>query len=81
VAAVTAAVAPSEGTVAQWAQWAAEQLRHVPSIQLYNSVKLDELVDHGPPQAVAVWHTAEAVLHKDYGQTTVGDLLRRFTGN
>ena len=81
-AATAAKVAPSEGTIAQWAQWTADQLRQVPSIQLYNTVKLGDLVNHGPAQATAVWHTAEAVLGKEYGQTTVGELLRRFgSGN
>ena len=73
-----AKLAPSEGTVLQWAQWTADQLRHVPSIQLYGSVKLADLIDHGPPQAVAVWHTAQAAMGKDYGQMTVADLLQRF---
>ena len=78
-AAVAAKVAPSEGTIAQWAQWTSDQLRQVPSIQLFGTVKLADLVDHGPPQAQAVWHTAQAVLGKDYGQMTVADLLRRFS--
>ena len=73
-----AKVAPSEGTIHQWAQWTADQLRHVPSIQLYGSVKLADLIDHGPPAAVAVWHTAQAAMGKDFGQTTVSDLLQRF---
>jgi flotillin len=74
-----AKVAPSEGTVQQWAQWTADQLRHVPSIQLYGSIKLADLIDHGPPAAVAVWHTAQAAMGKDYGQMTVSDLLQRFS--
>ncbi len=77
-AAGAAKVAPSEGSVLQWAQWTADQLRHVPSIQLYGSVKLADLIDHGPPAAVAVWHTAQAAMGKDYGQLTVSDLLQRF---
>ena len=79
-AAGAAKVAPSEGTVLQWAQWTAEQLRHVPSIQLYGKMKLADLIDHGPPQAVSVWHTAQAAMGKDYGQMTVADLLQRFAG-
>jgi flotillin len=78
-AAGAAKVAPSEGTIAQWAQWTADQLRHVPSIQLYGSIKLADLIDHGPPAAVAVWHTAQAAMGKDYGQMTVSDLLQRFS--
>jgi flotillin len=78
-ATLAAKLAPSEGTITQWAQWAADQLRQVPSIQLYSTVKLSELVNHGPAQASAVWNTAQAVLGKDYGQMTVGDLLRRFS--
>jgi flotillin len=78
-AAGAAKVAPSEGTIQQWAQWTADQLRHVPSIQLYGSIKLADLIDHGPPAAVAVWHTAQAAMGKDYGQMTVSDLLQRFS--
>ena len=50
----------------------------MPSIQLYGSIKLADLIDHGPPAAVAVWHTAQAAMGKDYGQMTVSDLLQRF---
>jgi len=81
-AAATAAnkvVAPSEGTVLQWAQWTADQLRQVPAIELFNTLKLSALIDHGPPQAEAVWHTAQAALGKDYGNLTIGELLSRFT--
>src|SRR5436309_4696884 len=49
-AAVVTKVAPSEGTVLQWAQWTADQLRQVPTIELFNTMKLQTLIDHGPPQ-------------------------------
>ena len=71
-------VAPAEGTILQWAQWTADQLRQVPTIELFSALKLQALIDHGPPQAEAVWHTAQAALGRDYGDMTVGDLLRRF---
>ncbi len=77
-AAVVTKVAPSEGTVLQWAQWTADQLRQVPTIELFNTMKLQTLIDHGPPQAEAIWHTAQAALGRDYGDMTVGDLLKRF---
>ncbi|HET7467239.1 MAG TPA: SPFH domain-containing protein [Candidatus Dormibacteraeota bacterium] len=72
-------VAPSEGTVLQWAQWTADQLRQVPTIELFSAMKLSALIDHGPPQAEAIWHTAQAALGRDYSDMTVGDLLKRFT--
>ena len=77
-AAVANKVVPGEGTVLQWAQWTADQLRQVPGIELFNTLKLSALIDHGPPQAEAVWHTAQAAMGRDYGDMTVGDLLRRF---
>ena len=77
-AAVANKVVPGEGTILQWAQWTADQLRQVPGIELFNTLKLSSLVDHGPPQAEAVWHTAQAAMGRDYGDMTVGDLLRRF---
>ncbi|HEY6875738.1 MAG TPA: SPFH domain-containing protein [Candidatus Dormibacteraeota bacterium] len=78
-AATAKTVAPSEGTVLQWAQWTADQLRQVPAIELFNTLKLSALIDHGPPQAEAIWHTAQAALGKDYSNMTIGELLSRFT--
>jgi hypothetical protein len=79
VAADAGKVAPSEGNELEWARWASEQLRRVPSIQLFGQVKLAELAGRGPAQAQAVWNTAQAVLGKNYGQMTVADLFRKFT--
>src|SRR5712692_9113616 len=62
---------PSEGNVAQWARWLAQQLKQIPQIQLFGAIKLSSLADRGPAQAQAIWHTAEAVLGKDYGDMTV----------
>jgi hypothetical protein len=76
--AAAAAVAPSAGNVEQWAKWLAGQLARVPQIQVYDALRLADLVDKGPAPARAVWQTAQAVLGKDYGDVTVGDLLRRF---
>jgi flotillin len=77
-AAVEAKVAPSDGNTAQWAKWLAQQLKQIPQIQLFGSVSLDDLASRGPAQAQMVWHTAEAVLGKDYGKMTVAELLSRF---
>jgi len=73
-----AKVAPSDGNVAQWAKWLADQLRRIPDIQVYGQMTLNQLMDHGPASARAVWATAQGVLGKDYGSITVSDLLRRF---
>ncbi|HVS50670.1 MAG TPA: SPFH domain-containing protein [Candidatus Dormibacteraeota bacterium] len=72
-------VAPSEGNIAQWGKWLADRLREVPNIQLYDALTLNDLASRGPAPARAVWNTAQAVLGKDYGSTTVADLLKRFT--
>jgi hypothetical protein len=72
------AESPSEGSVLQWGKWMADQLRQVPNIQLYDALRLIDLGDKGPAPARAVWQTAQAVLVKDYGNLTVGDLLKRF---
>jgi hypothetical protein len=64
--------------VEQWAKWLAGQLSRVPQIQVYDALRLADLADKGPAPARAVWQTAHAVLAKDYGNVTVGDLLRRF---
>jgi flotillin len=69
---------PSEGNVAQWARWLAQQLKQIPQIQLFGAIKLSSLADRGPAQAQAIWHTAETVLGKDYGDMTVAELLQRF---
>ncbi|GAC1685833.1 MAG: hypothetical protein PVS2B1_05860 [Candidatus Dormibacteraceae bacterium] len=73
-----AGVSPSEGNVAQWGKWMADQLRQVPNIQLYDALRLIDLADKGPAPARAIWQTAQAVLAKDFGTLTVGDLLKRF---
>ena len=73
-----ASVSPSEGNVEQWAKWLADQLRHLPNIQVYDALRLGDLIDKGPAGARTVWATAQAVLGKDYSQVTVGDLLARF---
>jgi flotillin len=77
-AAVEAKVAPSDGNTAQWAKWLAQQLKQIPQIQLFGAVKLSALADRGPAQAQMVWHTAQNVLGKDYGEMTVAELLQRF---
>src|SRR5712692_3443572 len=72
-------VGPSaEGNVQQWAKWLADQLRRVPEIQVYGALRLSDLAQRGPAPARAVWSTAQAVLGKDFGSTTIGDLLSRF---
>ena len=73
-----ATVSPTEGNVAQWGKWLADQLRRVPNIQLYDQLTLAELAEKGPAPARAVWQTAQAVLGRDFGNVTVGDLLKRF---
>jgi hypothetical protein len=72
-------VGPSaDGNVHQWARWLADQLRRVPEIQVYDALRLSDLAQRGPAPARAVWSTAQAVLGKDFGNTTIGDLLTRF---
>ena len=73
-----AKVAPSAGNVQQWAKWLAGELSGVPQIQVYSALRLSDLAEKGPLPARAVWQTAKAVLGKDYGSVTVGDLLKRF---
>jgi uncharacterized membrane protein YqiK len=72
------AVSPTDGNVAQWAKWLADQLRQVPDIQVYDALRLGDLAAKGPIKARAVWMTAQAVLGKDYATVTVSDLLKRF---
>jgi flotillin len=71
-------VGPTAGNVEQWAQWVATQLAQVPQIQVYGALRLSDLADKGPAPARAIWQTAQAVLGKDYSNTTVSDLLNRF---
>ena len=78
LAPTVAKVVPGDGNVSQWAKWLADQLRRIPDIQVYGPLTLNQLVDHGPASARAVWATAQAVLGKDYGSLTVNDLLKRF---
>ncbi len=73
-----AKVAPTDGNIKQWANWLADQLRRVPDIKSYGSLRLRELADKGPASARGVWATAKDVLNQDYGNLTVDDLLSRF---
>jgi len=78
VATTAAKVAPSNGNVAQWAKWTADQLRRIPDIQVYDALRLNDLTDKGPAAARGVWATAKAVMAKDFGSVTIGDLLKQF---
>lgn len=78
VAATVAKVAPASGNVAQWAKWTADQLRRIPDIQVYDALRLNDLSDKGPASARGVWATAKAVMARDYGSVTIGDLLNQF---
>ena len=73
-----AGVSPSEGNVAQWAKWLAGQLHQIPDIRVYDALRLSDLTSKGPAPARAIWATAQSVLGKDYGNVTVGDLLKQF---
>jgi flotillin len=72
------AASPGDGNVAQWAKWLADQLRRVPDIPVYGTLRLADLADHGPAPARAVWATAKDVLAREYGNVTVADLLKKF---
>ncbi len=75
VAAEKVATSPSQGTIAQWKSWTAEQLVRVPDIRLYGTLKLKDLADRGPAAARQVWTTAKDALGQDLGNTTIDDLL------
>jgi flotillin len=78
VAATVAKISPSDGNVAQWAKWMADQLHQVTDIRVYDALRLSDLTSKGPAPARAIWATAQSVLGKDYGNVTVGDLLKQF---
>jgi hypothetical protein len=78
VAPEAAKVWPSDGNVSQWTKWLADQLHLIPDIRVYDALRLSDLASKGPAPARAIWATAQAVLGKDYGSMTVGDLLKRF---
>ena len=73
-----AKISPSDGNVAQWAKWMADQLHQVADIRVYDALRLSDLTSKGPAPARAIWATAQSVLGKDYGNVTVGDLLKQF---
>jgi flotillin len=78
VAATVAKISPSDGNVAQWAKWMADQLHQISDIRVYDALRLSDLASKGPMPARAIWATAQSVLAKDYGNVTVGDLLKQF---
>jgi len=76
-----AATHPSEGTVAQWKTWAAEQLMRVPDIRLYGTMKLNDLAARGPAGARQVWATAKDALGQDWGDKSIDDLLAEWSAS
>jgi flotillin len=78
IAAAAAKVTPSDGNVTQWAKWAADSLRRIPNIQVYDALRLMDLESRGPEPARGIWATAKEALARDYGKVTIGDLLRQF---
>jgi hypothetical protein len=64
--------------VNEWARWLADQLRHIPDIQVYDALRLSDLETKGPAAARGVWATGKQVLSQDFGKVTIGDLLQRF---
>jgi flotillin len=73
------AQAAERSTPADWARWLALELSRVPGIDAYANTKLTELTRIGPRPARALWRTATAVLEKEYGPVTIGDLIKRFS--
>jgi flotillin len=78
VAATVAKISPADGNIAQWTKWLADQLHSIPDIRVYDALRLSDLTSKGPAPARAIWATAQSVLGKDYGNVTVGDLLKQF---
>jgi flotillin len=78
VAATVARISPADGNIAQWTKWLADQLHSIPDIRVYDALRLSDLTSKGPAPARAIWATAQSVLAKDYGNVTVGDLLKQF---
>jgi flotillin len=71
------AVAPGDGNKKQWASWTADQLRRLPDIKSYGSLKLRELGDKGPAAAKGIWATAHDAM-QDYADLSVDDLIAQF---
>ncbi|HEY1456657.1 MAG TPA: SPFH domain-containing protein, partial [Candidatus Dormibacteraeota bacterium] len=67
---------PSEGNIAQWTKWLADQLGRVPDIGAYGALRLSDLTTRGPASARGIWATARDVLEKQYGSVTIADFLR-----
>jgi hypothetical protein len=70
-------VVPSDGNKKQWANWTADQLRRLPDVKTYGSLKLHELADKGPAAAKGIWATAKDAM-QDYADLTVDDLIAQF---
>ena len=77
-AAAVARVSRRDGNIKQWARWMADQLRQVPDIKSYGTVRLKDLAEHGPAAARGMWATAREALTEQYGEVTVDDLLKQF---
>ncbi|HKW06511.1 MAG TPA: SPFH domain-containing protein [Candidatus Dormibacteraeota bacterium] len=71
------AVVPSDGNKKQWATWTADQLRRLPDVKSFGTLKLRELADKGPAGAKGVWASAKDAM-RDYAELSVDDLIAQF---
>jgi Flotillin len=77
-AAAVARVSRRDGNIKQWARWMADQLRQLPDIKNYGTLRLKDLAQQGPVAARGMWGTAREALNEQYGDVTVDDLLKQF---
>ena len=77
-AAAVAKATPTDANVQQWGRWMADQLRRVPDIKSFGTLKLSELGTRGPQTARGLWVTAKDALGTRYAETTIDDLLNQF---
>jgi hypothetical protein len=83
-AAATAAPATSgitrESTLDDAAKALASDLRAVPGIERFGTMRLAELERTGPRPLRTMWRIAKDRLDDRYGELTIGEILDRYTG-
>jgi flotillin len=71
---------PLPPTAAEAAARLADELRAIPGIERYMTLRLSDLDHRGPRPVRAAWRIARDRVAGEYGQLTLGELLARFAG-
>jgi hypothetical protein len=68
-------------TVEEAATRLANDLRAVPGIERFGTMRLADLDTSGPRPLRTMWRVAREELSSNYGQLTIGEVIDRYSGS